>query len=292
MNQLYVQANKSFNHGFILTESELRRFNDLIREQIKKINPEPKLEFNYFIQFQNGVVAETDKIDSVLEQENEGSKQINSLEILGKDEVENTISVEFFNKDSDNIQSDYSIKYKIRSTDRDWVFVTSSQLEERIQKIKRSNFSLKGSKSTSRLFTLIIPLIVTLVLMFTTLGSVTKRDDYLPEIKTMYEQGKIKNTDELIFLLEEAKNRQISELNILDIFYYPGIILIGLVLLLMAMYLYTWKLYPLYNFCWGDYLEAFKKKETARKTFNTVVIIGLVVSVLGGVIANLFNISI
>lgn len=31
MNQLYVEAKKSYNHGFILTEQELRRINDLAK---------------------------------------------------------------------------------------------------------------------------------------------------------------------------------------------------------------------------------------------------------------------
>ena len=291
MNQLYVEANKALNHGFVLPESELRRFNDLIREQIKKINPNPTITFNYLLKFQNGVVAETDNIDTVLGQENEGSKKIISLELTGKDQLENGISIDFYNTDSDNIQSDYSIKYHIRSTDRDWVFVTSSQLEERILKIKRHNFSLKRGKSTSRLLTLIIPLILTFVMMFTLLGSITNREDYLPEIKLKYERGEIKSTEELIFILEEAKNKQLSELDFAEMFYYPGIIFGFFIILVLFFLIYTWKLYPLFNFCWGDYLDVYKKKETARKTFNTVVIIGLLVSVIGGIISNFFNIT-
>lgn len=290
MNQLYVEANKSFNYGFILSESELRRFNDLIREQIKKINSEPTINFNYLLKFQNGVVAETDNIDIVLGQENEGSKKIISLEVNGSDQLDNIISIDFYNTDSDNIQSDYSVKYNIRSTDRDWVFVTSSQLEERIQKIKRQNFSPKG-KYSSRFFSLIIPLIVTLVFMISMLSNIVNREDYLPNIKEMYKRGEIKNTNELIFIFEEAKHKQMQDLNFGEMFYLPGIFIGGLIILFISFYLYVWKLYPLYNFCWGDYLEVFKKKETARKTFNTVVIIGLLVSVIGGIISNFLNVK-
>lgn len=76
MNQLYVEANKSFRHGFVLPESELRRFIELIREQVKKINADPDLSFRYQLKFQNGVVAETDSIDSILSQENEGPEKL------------------------------------------------------------------------------------------------------------------------------------------------------------------------------------------------------------------------
>ena len=290
MKQLYVEANKSFKLGFVLPEPELRRFNDLIREQIKKINPEPEISYNYVLKFQNGIVAETDNIDTVLEQENEGSKKITSLEVTGKDQLENAISIDFHNIDSDNIQSDNSIKYNIRSTDRDWVFVTSSQIEERINKIKRTNFSIGKNKLLSRLLFPIILLVVTLVMMLSLVTSISNRTSYLPEIRLKYENGKIKSTDELILLLEEAKDAQVERLDTIDIFYLPGIILGGLIVIIICLYVYTWKLDPMYNFCWGEYLDVFKKKETSRKTFNTVVIIGLIVSIAGGIIANYLNI--
>lgn len=292
MNQLYVEANKSFNHGFVLPEPELRRFNDLIREQIKKINPEPTITFRYLLKFQNGVVAETDNIDIVFSQENEGSKKIISVVIIGQDQLDNSISVDFYNTDSDNIHSDHSIRYSIKSTDRDWVFVTSSQLEERIQKIKRHNFSLKNDKIFSRLFWPLIPFLGGFIVLFIMLGSIADRDDYLPEIKERYLKGEIKGTDELLFTLEEAKNKKMQDLGFADLFFYPGLTFGILIALYLFFHFYIWKFYPLYNFCWGDYLDIYKKKETARKTFNTVVIIGLLVSIIGGIISNYLNVRI
>jgi hypothetical protein len=288
MNQLYVEANKSFRHGFILPESELRRFTELIREQVKKINADPDLSFRYQLKFQNGVVAETDSIDSILSQENEGSRKIVSLHIYGKDQKDNSISIEFHNIESDNVDIEHSVRYNIKSRDRDWVFVTSSQIEERIAKIKRFDF-LPRSKSSTRLFSLFIPLLLTIVMLISLLSSITNRDNYLVKVKESYAKGEIKNTDQLIFLIEEAKQKQSENLNLVQVFSLPGIIVGGLVVIGVLIYLYLWKLYPLYNFCWGDYLEVFKRKETTRKTFNTVVIWGLVISIIGGVITNLIK---
>jgi uncharacterized membrane protein YozB (DUF420 family) len=58
------------------------------------------------------------------------------------------------------------------------------------------------------------------------------------------------------------------------------------IILSIFLIIYLYKLYPVYNFCWGDYLDVFNKKENARKTFNTVIIIGLIISIIGGLIAN------
>jgi hypothetical protein len=292
MNQIYVEANKSYEHGFILIESELRRFIELIRDQIKKINAKPELTFNYRLKYQNGVVAETNQIDTVLSQENDGSKRIISLEIIGRDETKNIISVDFYNLDSDNIQSDYSIKYSIKSTDRDWVFVTSSQIEERILKIKRKKIQFSNRRTSTRLVSFFLPLIFSLVVLFMLLNSVSKRNDYVTEVKQKFENGEIVSTNQLILELEDAKNKEIENLNLISIFLYPGIVIVVLIVIIIIYFLYVGKFYPMYNFCWGDYLEIFKKKESSRKTFNTVVIIGLIVSVIGGIIANLLNLKI
>lgn len=46
------------------------------------------------------------------------------------------------------------------------------------------------------------------------------------------------------------------------------------------------KYYLVYNFRWGEYLEKFNKWESFRKTVFIVVVIGIVVSTIGGIIAN------
>lgn len=210
------------------------------------------------------------------------------MHIHGKDQKDNSISIEFHNIDSDNVDIEHSVRYNIKSKDRDWVFVTSSQIEERTAKIKRFDF-LPRSKSSSRLFNLFIPLLLTLVIMISLLSSIPNRDNYLVKVKESYAKGEIKSTDQLILLIEEAKQKQIENLDLVQVFSLPGIIIGGLVVIGVLIYLYLWKLYPLHNFCWGDYLEVFKRKETALKTFNTVVIWGLVISIIGGVITNLIK---
>jgi hypothetical protein len=282
MNQLYVEANKHYKHGFVLSESELRRFNDLIREQIKKINQHPDLSFIYQLKFQNGIVAETDNIDTILSQENDGSKRIVFLQVIGKDQQDNSIAIGFFNLESDAVLSDHSVKYNIKSTDRDWVFVTSSQIEERIAKIKRFDF-FPRNKSSSRLFILFFPLVVMLGMTVSLIGATSKANNYLVGIRDRYVKGEIKGIDQLIFAIEEAKQENVDLTTGL---FYPGIVAGGLIVLIIFIYLYISKFYPLHNFCWGDYLDVFRRKEAARKTFNTVVILGLIISIIGGVITN------
>lgn len=283
MNQLYVQANKTYKIGFVIYESDLRRINDLIREQIKKINPDPEISYKYLLKFQNGAVGETDKIDTVIEQENEGSKRINSIEILGVDQLKNSISIDFEDLGADNIDEDYSIKYNIKSTDRDWVFVTSSLIEERINKIKRNSFFSKVSINT-RYGSLIMMTIFMISTLFALVMGLEDNSKIVKNIVSEYNNGQIGNTNELIIRFEEARSNTTKNPSLM--FIIPGIVLIAYLFIAFGIHFYRIKFFPLYNFCWGDYLEVFNKKESSRKTFNTVIIAGIIVSVIGGIIAN------
>ena len=51
------------------------------------------------------------------------------------------------------------------------------------------------------------------------------------------------------------------------------------------------RFYPVFNFCWGDYTQEFQRKEGVRKFVLIVVILGLVVSFVGGILANLVKLT-
>jgi hypothetical protein len=70
---------------------------------------------------------------------------------------------------------------------------------------------------------------------------------------------------------------------------YSFIIMGSAIIILLISYVYIKVLFPIHNFCWGDYLESFKRKESTRKTVNTVIIIGLIISTVGGILANWFG---
>jgi hypothetical protein len=168
MKPLAVEAKETFQHGFILNEGELRRTVDLIREQVKKLPDSGEFEEKFTLKFKNGAIAETDSIDDVLQQENSGSGLIVRLryELLSTSvSPDYSCSIEFINADLDEESGLTSIKVAVRASDRDWVFVTSSQLRERVDKIKRFALNQLGSKGGPgrTFFRLLSPLIITVV---------------------------------------------------------------------------------------------------------------------------------
>lgn len=286
MDELYVEINKSFRHGFVLTEPELRRIVELIRDQIRKNSPGSNIETNFRIKFQNGAVAKTDNIDLVLSQENDGSKRIIYLRIEGADATGNHIVFEFYDLDSDNIESNCSIKFNIRGSDRDWVFVTSSLAEERVYKIKRGNIVVKHTDFLFRLSCLMLGVIFVFGSFFFMAHIGGQNLRYINEVRAEYEKGAIKNTNELILVLEQAKMESLTRPDNLWPIFYVMIIYVSSTVVIFLVVSYYFRLYLRYNFCWGDYLATFNKREAIRKTIVTVVILGLIVSIVGGVIVN------
>ncbi|WP_375562155.1 hypothetical protein ACE193_06285 [Bernardetia sp. OM2101] len=282
MKKINVEANKSFYQGFVLSEQELRRFNDLIQEQLKK-EESGDIQNSFSVIFENGVVAETYDIEEIFIIENSGSSKIVKLEVVCEILDTRRISLEFTNTDSANASTEVSIRYNINGLTRDWVFVTSSLIEERIKKIKRWNLSYDSKGRKYRHFSvIIIPLFMLIPLIFLVFGGFTKRSDTIKEIRADYESGKLTEPIEALLRIQES-GQSLEGLNPLKyIFAALGVLIISVI----TIYFYFLWLYPVYNFCWGDYLETFRKRESLRKTVNTVVIIGLVISVVGGLIAN------
>jgi len=155
MKSLFVKSSKTFKYGFVLDEQEIRRMAGLIQEQIKKAGfDQPQLK--YYITFKNGTFAEVDNLDYVVGQENSGSSEISYLGLASQNlpfsvnpETDFnsellSIKVEFENIDITD-SSNRPIRYSIRGTDKDWVMVSSSLIQERIEKNKRKTWTIRNS---------------------------------------------------------------------------------------------------------------------------------------------------
>lgn len=144
----YTESTKNIKSGFVLNEQELRRTIEVINEQYdKKGSPNPTIK--YTIKHQNGLVVETFNLDDIFKIENAGSQQIISLIINSSSitQPDDNINITFSNKYSEKVDDQYSIKYKVRGGERDWVMISSSLIEDRLNKITNKDFGEYFSKS-------------------------------------------------------------------------------------------------------------------------------------------------
>lgn len=302
MNSLAVESKKTFRHGFILNEIELRRIVDLIREQARKLVGQAACKELFTIKFKNGVIAETDAIDTILLQENSGSALIVRLryELLATaDSGSCSCSVEFFDPRIDEDSGSTSIKFTVRANDRDWVFVTSSQLEERIERVKRRSPGPLGERVVLWPVAILVAFLTFFIINMAYTGANLPsylRNDYArwlsvsAEFRDEVERRRVNDPVAAMVLLEEIREKRASQL-IKRFFEFRAepagamwiyAIFAALSVVLAAVVIDRY--YPLYNFCWGDYLELFQRRERMRSFWLVVVGVGLIVELIGGMV--------
>jgi hypothetical protein len=158
-----VSVRKSFEHGFVLDEQELRRIYNILVQQMNGNEPHELFDTTFTMIFKNKITVEKSSIDDVFSENNGGVWEIESLEIKLRSNNPSRTPKIVLNFQKENYRS---ISYTIEGNDRNWVFLTSSQLDERIAKIKLFTLSFNA-----KLWLLILSTfpIATLVLFLFTL---------------------------------------------------------------------------------------------------------------------------
>lgn len=281
-----VESKRKFKHGFILTESDVRRLIDTVIQQLQKTTDAQLSPPKFRITFRSGVVSDVGALDDVLAQENSGSKKIIRLNYTQHTSEHNpsSISLEFINADEDDEPDAVSLRYHILGHDRDWVFVTSSLLDERFEKVRRFAPNQLGSRTVSRAVAFILFPLAMILGLFFSLPSSKGKPTPSERLEHAWSEGNIKDTVSAIIFIEREKEAQEKQKNLAAI--TPFAFVFGVFIVLLLVWFFFYKYYLVYNFCWGEYVEEFRRKEAARKFWLVVVAVGLALSFLGSVLAN------
>ena len=288
---MQVESSKTFKTGFVLKETDLRRIVDTIQDQFAKLPSSPQSSGTFSLKLRNGAILETSSLDEVLTLENGGSSQIMRLEYEHQTKSENppTIAtIEFINADSDDATGSTSIRFHVHGSNRDWVFVTSSQLEERCERLRRfalNQLSGKGPLAIAfRLLTPVIMLLFTVGIMVSMGRTIDNRPQTSKLLEEAIKAGTVKEPIEAILFVEKQREGIKLTKDILPLKFLTCAGIFILVLIGASMFLARY--YPVYNFCWGEYAEEFQRKESRRQFWLVIIIIGVIVSFLGGILAN------
>lgn len=286
------EAKKSFQQGFELTEQELRRIYDVMSQQISRVVNSPKSSFE--IKFRNGVISEPLTLDEIFQLENIGSGAIERLQVQisdGADKPEYSIKIEFINTASEAESGTDSIKYTVIGSDNNWVFVTSSQIEERISRVKRFAFNrllkLEGGIGLLTIIPL-IAMLIPIITIFSKIGSVElSTSQKIDAIELQWQNGTLKDPVEVMIALERMQN----ERNNPDLFstkglFFPMIIsIVGIVLLVIALFSSSY-FFPSHVFLWGDNVRFIQK----RKATGSFIYGGIVLAIIVSIIANYLSV--
>jgi hypothetical protein len=161
---LKTAVDRTFNHGFIIDEQELRRIHSLALQQMKRVIGEDELAEKYEVKYKNDLVTETACFDEIFSENNGGKWEVQSLTIgLGTKISQSTL---WLNRPQIRLslkKGSRPITFSVEGENRDWVHLTGSQLEDRIAKVKRKNLwngQLWGAISALAIVTFIFLVVV------------------------------------------------------------------------------------------------------------------------------------
>jgi hypothetical protein len=303
MKKIQVESNKTYSNGFNLTESDLRRMVEIGNEQLQKTNA-GLLSSKYTLKYKNGVTEETKDIEEVLSLENSGSTKISELEIELKTSQQTATSrvpkdtqkivIEFNSLQSKRYSYKDSVRLFVTGETRYWVFITTSIMEERINKIKI--FPVFQLNLRNSLFYFLYAFIFIILLGFLNSFSHgitydnTSRIQALDSLKDSYHQRDNVNIIDVIIDLQKKQLVTDPSNKVLNNIFKPLVktIIYGFasIIVLLLFYLGLKQLFPIYIFNWGDYIDKYKKIKSIRNIVFIVFIVGIIVSIIGGLIAN------
>lgn len=282
-----TEARRKYSRGFVLNEQELRRIHDVVDQQMKRLLSDTSYETSYEVRYRNGAIAEPTKLDEIFGQENWGSAAIRLVSLTCREKTDTPktkITVRFADPDGMDEKVSSSIFYEIEGEDRDWVFVASSQLSERIARVERFNMASMDRRTFTSILTL-VPLVGMLVgILFVRDPAVGASRVAIHNLRDDWKSGALRDPVDAMLrsqevVLEILGNRYASGYLILPM-------LIGPVTLLAAVIggaLFVRYAFPAYNFVWGEYQREYEKRR-GRVRFIGV---GILLTVALGIIANL-----
>lgn len=168
--ELSIYSKQTVNGPFLVNEGNLRRLNEVIKKRLSEGCRHDQITYTVFFNDNSNYV--TKSFEVIVLEENSKNQKILGIDIKGRAEglCEDGVPFSRFPKDSSisvnlakTIWSSDSMGFEIIGSDRDWVSLTSSDLNERLESMVLK-FTL-GPDLTSLviIFLVLFPLIIVLM---------------------------------------------------------------------------------------------------------------------------------
>lgn len=274
-----TEIKPSIKSGFFLNETEAVRIKDALNEQIKKLSGGKDADFDLQAKYYNGAVSAVESLDDLFKEENDGMLRLSGLTILAKnpENKEDVISVSFYDINNKNDSSNSPIRYSIESNNKDWSFVSSSIIEDRLAKIKTNkwtNYIIEGELTRWMSISVMSVAVILFAISFS--GEASGRSD---EIRKIHSSAKsLQDYVYQVDLIGTSGSRIMG--------WMPVVLIFTIIPMFFQVFfgdiVKSW--YPNYTFYWGDNIKKYNRKMGSLKfvivTVFLAIIIGLVVNYL------------
>lgn len=291
------ELSRRLSHGFVLTEQELRRILDLVLEQFKKVGLQGAPVVGLLVKHRNGAITNPSNLDEIVSHENFGSSAVErlELEVSDKGDAPSTHIHVSFTAWGPGDDDEAGVGYRIHGLERDWVFITGSLLDERIAKVKR--FAIRGFREALMLL-MTGGLLLYMGMTFYGMASRAAARSSTTVVDTLearWKAGELKDPIEAIVLLERDRKAQEDAalqgfrggwpFAVSALFAVSAILAIGSISYPRQTYALVFYFYPPYNFCWGEYLEKFKRRQARARFLMVVVVLALIITIAGNYVS-------
>ncbi len=265
--------------GFFINEVELTRIKDAQNEQVKKKSSGVDADFKFEVKYKNGVMHSPLSLSEILSDENDGSKKIIRIVMVASlpSDPSTRIAIRFSDISDTNNSDDIPIAYEVVSDDKDWTFVTSSVIDERVNKIKLSkpiNWLV-----TNKLIPFIASLVPLLAMIFSLNNMGKASVKKVEQIRHIRQTAK--SMYDYMYQVDIVANSPAPSVDNLPI-YMIGAVLSSFLLSWIARVIVAW--YPAYTMYWGDGTKKYDKKIGLIK----FVLVGIVFAIILGMVGNYF----
>jgi hypothetical protein len=270
---------RSFKWGFVLSEQDLRRILQTCQEHFSKVKASGVFRQLLTAKLSDGSLVESDDVNDILTLENEGSKAVERIKVNfddGKETKDHSIEVEF-QDGLKNPEGWTSVSYSVVGTSRDWAFLAGSELEERLRKTK----SIPSAYLVRTRWFIFVPMILAMVLSLWVSTTFLEDRSLGVSLETAYKNGQLKDPIEALIFLEKRRAAQ----HMGGKFFAVMMLSFSLpAALFWVMSRLLPRVYPSYNFYWGDYKVFYDKRKSTMRIFWTVVVLGVLVSLVAGLL--------
>lgn len=275
-----TEIDHQYKWGFFLSEQELRRVAQSAEEHAAKVGTHTGTKIT--AKLKDGSLIESENLDDILGLENGGQKAVIRLTLQfddGQEKPDSSIIVRFEDGVANHKSWD-SVSVSVIGESRAAVFVAAADLDDRVKKTRTRAWPYL---ITRPLF-MILPLLFGMILVLVTSNFFSPVISAVDQLEQEYTAGRVSNPIEALILLERLKATPSIKrftTSILIPFLTPW-------LLFLAIFTLAPKLTYSYVFYWGDAIARYNKRLSLGRTFWVVIILGVIVTVIGGLILRVF----
>lgn len=203
----------------------------------------------------------------------------------------NSIKVVFSNNLSERSKQDKSIRYSIKSENRDWAMISSSLIDDRLNKISSTNFALNFTKRAVLFLTTLITIGFLTYFIFNLNNFENKSNTTLKALNSIEQRLNNKENIELLKAIIDIERSKIYDNSPLLLSKAKYFLWLMIPFLLLTTFYdntnkFITKYFPNRIFYWGDYIEKYDKNIKRRNLFLGFIFITIFISILINLFSN------